>query len=101
MSLSFGGFGNLPDIGARVVVDDSQLKKVSGTASKTGEAIAAGMSKGTTHTLRFEQSLTTMLDHFGGMPPVVNEASRSLKSILSQGVKNSTLMAGCLLAVSG
>ncbi len=55
----------------------------------------------TTHTLRFDQSLTTLIDHFGGMPPIVNQAGRSIESMASTGVGGLQLLGGAGLVAAG
>jgi len=94
----------LPDIKGKVVLDDSQLARAGATATKTGEYIKRGMQTGTTHTLRFTESLTTMLGHFGNVPPVVNTAARSIESMTSsaaKGMSGAGVAAGAAVAGLG
>ena len=91
----------LPDVKSRVVFDDSALTKAAKTSATAHGAMQAHAAASTTHTLRFQESLTTMLGHIGGMPPVLDTAGRSLESMASTGVSGMQLMGGAALAGFG
>lgn len=91
----------LPDIRSKISIDDSQLKTAAKTSATSHAAFQAHAAASSTSNLRFTQSLTTMLDKFGGMPPVLNEAGRSLESMSSQGVSGMTMLGGAALAGLG
>jgi hypothetical protein len=91
----------LPDVKAKFVVDYSSLTAAERASAKAHGEFQAGAKASTTHNLRFEQSLTTLMDHFGGMPPVANQAARSIESMASQGVSGMTMLGGAALVAVG
>lgn len=91
----------LPDVKSKFVFDYSDLTKAEKASAKAHGEFQAGAKASTTHNLRFEQSLTTLIDRFGGMPPVVNQAGRSIESMASQGVSGMTLIGGAALVAVG
>jgi hypothetical protein len=90
----------LPDIGARIVVDDSQLKKVGPTASKTGDAIAAGIGKGKVSLTQFSTALSGVLGQagLGGMPIAALKSGEALEGMAGKGISGMTLLGGAALA---
>ncbi len=91
----------LPDIKSKVTLNTDSLTQASKTSAVAHAQMQDHVKASTTHTLRFDQSLTTLLDHFGGMPPIVNEAGRSLESMASQGVGGMQLIGGAAAAGFG
>jgi hypothetical protein len=74
----------LPDIKAKVKIDTTDLDKASGNVKKVGADVAEHIgNKATTHTLRFKESMTSLVEHIGKMPPIVGETARSLESMTS------------------
>ena len=84
----------LPDVKSKFTFDYSDLSKAEKASAKAHGEFQAGAKASTTHTLRFTESLTTMMSHLGGMPPVVSTAGRSLESMASTGVSGMQLLGG-------
>src|SRR5258708_27922265 len=82
----------LPNVTSKFAFDYSDLTKAEKASAKAHGQFATDAKASTTHTLRFDQSLTTLLDHFGGMPPIVNQAGRSIESMASTGVGGMQLL---------
>jgi hypothetical protein len=91
----------LPNVTSKFVLDYSDLTKAEKASAKAHGEFQSGAKASTTHNLRFEQSLTTLMDHFGGMPPIVNQAGRSIESMASQGVSGMTMLGGAALVAVG
>jgi hypothetical protein len=91
----------LPDIKSKVTLNTDSLTQASKTSAVAHAQMQEHAKTSTTHTLRFDQSLTTLMDHLGGMPPVVNEAGRGLESMASTGVTGMNLLAGAGLVAAG
>lgn len=91
----------LPDLTTRFKVDYSELTKGEKAAAKMHGEFQKGATKSTTHTLRFTESLTTMLGHIAKVPPVVDTAARSLESMSSQNVGKMQLLGGVAAASLG
>jgi hypothetical protein len=90
----------LPNIGAKIVVDDSQLKNVGGTASKTGAALEAGIGKGKTSLTQFSTALSGVLGQagLGGMPIAALKSGDALEGMAGKGISGMTLLGGAALA---
>lgn len=82
-------------------MDTSSLTAASKTSATVHAQLQDHVKTSTTHTLRFDQSLTTLMDHFAQMPPVVNEAGRGLESMASTGVTGMNLLGGAALVAAG
>src|SRR5258708_97075 len=91
----------LPNVTSKFAFDYSDLTKAEKASAKAHGQFATDAKASTTHTLRFDQSLTTLLDHFGGMPPIVNQAGRSIESMASTGVGGMQLLGGAGLGAVG
>jgi hypothetical protein len=94
----------LPDVKTRIRVDSTDLDKGSSKAAKFGTDIEKHMGKGTTHTLRFAESLTTAVEHLDKLPPVVGQAGRSIESMVSSlnaGANAGALIGGAVAAGLG
>jgi len=91
----------LPNVTSKFVFDYSDLTKAEKASASAHGEFQKGAQASTTHTLRFDQSLTTLMDHFGGMPPIVNQAGRSLESMASTGVGGMQLLGGAGLVAVG
>jgi hypothetical protein len=91
----------LPDVTARFKVDYSDLSKAERASAKAHGEFQAGAKASTTHNLRFQESLTTMMGHFAHLPPVADTAARSLESMGSQGVSSMTMLGGAAVAGAG
>jgi hypothetical protein len=92
----------LPNVTSKFVVDYSDLTKAEKASASAHGQFQSGAKASTTHTLRFTESLTTMMGHIGGMPPLVDTAARSLESMQSNAAQGmSTLQVGVGAAVAG
>ncbi len=90
----------LPNIGAKIVVDDSQLKNVGGTASKTGAALEAGIGKGKVSLTQFSTALSGVLGQagLGGMPIAALKSGEALEGMAGKGISGMTMLGGAALA---
>src|SRR5260370_25856249 len=84
----------LPDVTFKVVFDYSDLTKAEKASAKAHGEFQKGAQASTTHTLRFTESLTSLMGHLGGMPPIASQAARSLESMGSTGVTGMNLLRG-------
>ncbi len=94
----------LPDIKSKFVVDTGDLAKAEKASAKAHATFQEGAKASTAHTLRFKESLTTLVGHLGGLPPVADSAARSLESMSSQatqGLTGMSVLAGGALAAFG
>jgi len=91
----------LPNVTSKFVFDYSDLTKAEKASAKAHGEFQSGAKTSTTHMLRFDQSLTTLMSHFGGLPPVVNEAGRGIESMASTGVSGMGLLGGAALVAVG
>jgi hypothetical protein len=91
----------LPNVTSRFTLDVSDLTKAERVSAKTHAAFQEHAKTSTTHNLRFTESLTTMMSHFGGLPPIASQAGRSLESMASTGVTGMGLLGGAALAAVG
>lgn len=75
----------LPDLKSRVRLDTTDLDKGSAKAKKFGDDVEQHMGRGSTHTLRMKESITTLVQHMDKLPPVVGQSARSIESLISAG----------------
>jgi len=68
---------------SRIRLDSTDLDKGSAKAAKFGADVQTHMDKGTTHTLRLKESMTTLVEHMDRLPPVVGSSARSIESMVS------------------
>jgi hypothetical protein len=93
----------LPDIRARVTLDDSQLSKGGVTAGKTGAAIEAGMAKGKVSLGQFSGALQGVMGAagLGGMPVAALKSGEALEGMSKTGISGMTLLGGAAIAGAG
>ena len=91
----------LPDIKTKVTLDASALTSASKTSAVAHQAMQEHAKTSTTHTLKFTDSVKSMAERLGGLPPIVGQVGQSLESMTSTGVTGMGLLGGATLAGAG